>query len=148
MEKLKTLLMRLIFLVLTISGFISQNAISQPVVGLDNWYNNETHAKTGFPFHYLWTDSEDSGYSRWGGIFTDREAILTTVGKPYSINLEELDIYIIVDPDTTKETPNPNYITAEDIKVIKSWVKQGGVLAVLANDAPNCEFTHLNKLNG
>ena len=116
MEKLKTLNMHLIFLVLTISCFISQNAISQPVVGLDNWYNNETNAKTGFPFHYLWTDTEDSGYSRWGGIFTAGELILTTVGKPDSKNLEELDVYIIVDPDTTKETPDPNYITAEDIK--------------------------------
>ncbi len=146
MEKLKTLNMHLIFLALTISGFISQNAISQPVVGLDNWYNREANVKTGKPFHYLWTDTEDSGYSRWGEIFTDREAILTTVGKPDSINLEELDIYIIVDPDSTKETPNPNYIIAEDIKTIKSWVKRGGVLAVLANDAPNCEFMNLNNL--
>ena len=35
---------------------------------------------------------------------------------------------------------------ADDIKAIKKWVKKGGVLAVLANDAPNCEFTHLNRL--
>ena len=146
MRKLKTLKICLIFIVLAISGFITQNTIAQPVVGLDNWYNRETNAKTGKPFHYLWTDTEDSGYSRWGEIFTARGAKLTTVGKPDSKVLRKIDIYIIVDPDTTKETPDPNYIAAEDIKAIKSWVKNGGVLAVLANDAPNCEFTNLNKL--
>lgn len=146
MEKLKKLKKHLILLVLIISCFAIQKAISQPVVGLDNWYNSETNAKTGKPFHYLWTDTEDSGYSRWGEIFSDRGAKLTTVGKPDSKVLGEMDIYIIVDPDTTKETPNPNYIAEEDIMAIKSWVKKGGVLAVLANDAPNCEFTHLNKL--
>jgi len=146
MDKKKTLIMSLIILVLTLSGLISQNAISQPVVGLDNWYNRETNVKTGKPFHYLWTDTEDSGYSRWGEIFTARGAKLTTIGKPDSKVMGKIDIYIIVDPDTTKETPNPNYITAEDIKTIKSWVKRGGVLAVLANDAPNCEFTNLNNI--
>jgi unsaturated rhamnogalacturonyl hydrolase len=35
---------------------------------------------------------------------------------------------------------------AADIKAITKWVKKGGVLAVLANDGPNCEFTHLNLL--
>ena len=35
---------------------------------------------------------------------------------------------------------------SDDIKAISKWVKKGGVLAILANDAPNCEFTNLNKL--
>jgi unsaturated rhamnogalacturonyl hydrolase len=60
--------------------------------------------------------------------------------------LKNIDIYIIVDPDTTTESKSPNYIMADDIKAIKKWVKKGGVLAILANDAPNCEFTHLNLL--
>ena len=69
-----------------------------------------------------------------------------TVGRPAEAVLAKINIYIIVDPDTTKETPSPNYIESDDIDVIKKWVENGGVLAVLANDAPNCEFTHLNKL--
>lgn len=146
MENQRVLNRRLIFLLLTVFCFISQNAISQPVVGLDNWYNRETNAKTGKPFHYLWTDVEESGYSRWGEIFTGRGAKIITIEKPDSKVLGKIDIYIIVDPDTTKETPNPNYIADEDIKAIKSWVKKGGVLAVLANDGPNCEFTNLNRL--
>ncbi len=127
-------------------GLIGQNAISQPVVGLDNRFNNETNAKTGKPFHYLWSDTEDSGYSRWGEIFTGRGAKITTIGKPDADVLNKINIYIIADPDTTTETPNPNYILPDDINTIEKWVKNGGVLAVLANDAPNCEFTHLNQL--
>jgi len=146
MEKLKIFKIHLLFILLILPGFISQNAISQPVIGLDNWYNHETNAKTGQPFHYLWTDTAWSGYSRWGDIFKGRGAKLTTLGRPDASVLSKIDIYIIVDPDTTTETPSPNYLIPADITAIKNWVKKGGVLAVLANDAPNCEFTHLNML--
>jgi len=135
-----------LFMVLILPVFILRNAYSQPVVGLDNWYNHETSAKTGKPFHYLWTDTEFSGYSRWGEIFTGRGAKITTLGKPDAAVLGKINIYIIVDPDTTTETATPNYLIPEDIASIKKWVEDGGVLAVLANDGPNCEFTHLNQL--
>jgi len=141
-SKRKHLLMMSVILV----SIISQNICAQPVVGLDNWFNRETNAKTGKPYHYLWTDSEWSGYSRWGEIFKSRGAKITTVEKPLSSVLSGIDVYIIVDPDTTTESKSPNYIMPDDIKAIKKWVKKGGVLAVLANDAPNCEFTHLNQL--
>ncbi len=134
----------LTFLVVFI--FFTQNAKSQPVVGLDNWYNHETNAKTGKPFHYIWTDTENSGYSRWGEIFSSRGAKITTIGRPSTNVLSKINVYIIVDPDTTTESSYPNYLASADIKAIKQWVKNGGALAVLANDAPNCEFTHLNML--
>jgi unsaturated rhamnogalacturonyl hydrolase len=124
---------------------LTLNMSAQPVVGVDNWFNRETNAKTGKPFHYLWTDTENSGYSRWGDIFINRGASLTTVEKPDAAALGKISVYIIVDPDTTTESKTPNYITAADAKVIAAWVKKGGVLAILANDAPNCEFTNLNK---
>jgi hypothetical protein len=127
-------------------SFAIQNSFAQPVVGLDNWFNRETNAKTGQLYHYLWTDNEWSGYSRWSEIFKLKGAEITTVEKPLSKVLKAIDVYIIVDPDTTTESKSPNYIIPEDIKAIKKWVKKGGVLAVLANDAPNCEFTHLNQL--
>jgi unsaturated rhamnogalacturonyl hydrolase len=85
-------------------------------------------------------------YSRWGEIFTGKGAKLTTTGRPYAGVLRKIDVYIIVDPDTTTETPTPKYFVPEDIKAIKKWVKKGGVLALLGNDAPNCEFTHFNQL--
>ncbi len=133
-------------LVLAVTLFSSGTAYSQPVIGLDNWFNREINAKTGQPFHYLWTDTEFSGYSRWGDIFKSGGAKLVTLAKPTAAALKGIDVYIIVDPDTTTESKSPNYILEDDIKAIKAWVKKGGVLAVLANDAPNCEFTNLNKL--
>jgi len=146
MKKHKALCNHFILLSFLFTGFFSQNSSSQPVVGLDNWFNRETNATTGQPYHYLWTDTEWSGYSRWGEIFTSRGAKITTIEKPSASVLKTIDVYIIVDPDTTTESKSPNYIMDQDIKVVKKWVKKGGVLAVLANDAPNCEFTHLNKL--
>ena len=136
----------LLILALLTFGFTLQKTLAQPVVGLDNWFNRETNAKTGQPYHYLWTDTEWSGYSRWGEIFKSRGAKLTTIEKPLVSVLSGIDVYIIVDPDTTTESKSPNYIMPDDIKAIKKWVKKGGVLAILANDAPNCEFTHLNQL--
>jgi unsaturated rhamnogalacturonyl hydrolase len=146
MGKQKICFLRLLFMSLILSSFFIVNALSQPVVGLDNWFNHEINAKTGKPFHYLWTDTEFSGFSRWGEIFTGRGAKITTLGKPDDAVLSKINVYIIVDPDTTTESPNPNYLNSEEIASIARWVKSGGVLAVLANDAPNCEFTHLNKL--
>lgn len=134
-----------LFLLLMISPLVS---VSQ-VVGLDNWYNRETNAKDGQPFHYLWTDTANTGYSQWGGLFKNHGASLTTLEQAAdSKNLAKLAIYIIVDPDTTTESKSPNYIMPADIKAIKSWVEKGGVLVLMANDAPNCEFTHLNLLAG
>ncbi|MCK9414493.1 MAG: DUF4350 domain-containing protein [Prolixibacteraceae bacterium] len=126
--------------------FVSPLTSNAQVVGLDNWYNRETNAK-GQPFHYLWTDTENSGYSQWGELFTKRGAILSTLESAATAkNLAKLDVYIIVDPDTTTESKSPNYILADDIRAIKKWVEKGGVLVLMANDAPNCEFTHLNRL--
>lgn len=126
--------------------FFTRVLSAQTVVGLDNWFNRETDAKTKKAFHYLWNDTAFSGYSQWGDIFISKGATLTTLGKPTASALSKVNIYIIVDPDTTSETTYPNYIASADINAITQWVKKGGVLAVLANDAPNCEFTNLNRL--
>lgn len=137
---------RFLIITLILSAFTASLSLAQPVVGVDNWFNHETNKATGKPFHYLWTDTEFSGYSRWGESFIARGAKLATLSRPDAKTLAGVDIYIIVDPDTTSENPFPNYILPDDIKTITEWVKKGGVLAILANDAPNCEFTHLNQL--
>ena len=146
MKNQRTYKLHLAVIFLGIFSLVTQNLIAQPVVGLDNWFNRETNAKTGQPFHYLWTDTEWSGYSRWGEIFKSKGAKITTIEKPVASVLKTIDVYIIVDPDTTTESKSPNYILPDDVKAIKKWIKKGGVLAILANDAPNCEFTHLNQL--
>lgn len=107
------------------------------VVGLDNWYNHETNAKTGLPFHYLWTDTNNSGYSQWGELFVKHGASITTIESPADPgNLAGIDIYIIVDPDTTTESTSPNYIQAADRKAIKKWVKKGGTLVLYGKRWP------------
>ena len=137
---------RILFLMLIMSMCSSIEVNAQVKVGLDNWFNNETNAKTGKPFHYLWNDTTFSGYSRWGKIFEKEGAIISTLKKPTRTELSKINVYIIVDPDTTTENPVPNYIMKDDAKAIVKWVKKGGVLIILANDGPNCEFTHLNQL--
>jgi len=122
-------------------------SFAQKTVGLDNWFNHETNPKTGKIFHYTWDDKENSGFSQLGDLFKERGAELRTIaGAPTSKSMKGINVYIIVDPDTTKENPNPNYIQANDIKFLKKWVGNGGVLLLMANDGPNCEFTHLNRL--
>lgn len=121
----------------------------QPTIFLDNWFNHETHAKTGKIYHYTWDDTLDSGFSQLGERFSDQGARLVTLSAaPDARNLRDAAIYIIVDPDTTRENPSPHYVTGEDIKAVKRWVRKGGVLLLMANDGPNAEFTHFNRLAG
>jgi unsaturated rhamnogalacturonyl hydrolase len=120
---------------------------AQVNVVLDNWFNREIHAGTGKPYHYLWGDTADSGYSRWGDIFTGKGATISTLDRPTAENLGRADIYIIVDPDTTNETRDPNYILPGDVRTIRKWVRRGGVLVLLANDTKHCGLLHLNYLS-
>jgi unsaturated rhamnogalacturonyl hydrolase len=114
-------------------------------VVLDNYFNNEK--RDGLPFHYTWQDYFDSGYSWWGSVFNDYGAATNTLtSAPTKQNLASTDVYIIVDPDTKKETDNPNFIETQHISTIKEWVNDGGVLVLLANDTANSEIKHFNEL--
>ncbi len=55
-------------------------------------------------------------------------------------------MYIIVDPDTPRETENPNYIDSNAANAIAKWVSAGGVLVLFGNDKGNAEFDHFNQL--
>ncbi|MBD2755852.1 glycoside hydrolase family 88 protein [Spirosoma sp. BT704] len=99
------------------------------------------------PFHYTWEDRQHSGFWLWGTTFRDLGAKIATVPTaPTAASLKNVNVYIIVDPDTPKETAKPNYISPADTKAISDWVKAGGVLVLMANDTSNCEHTHLNQL--
>ena len=96
--------------------FLATVSFAQKTVGLDNWYNHETNAKTGKIFHYTWDDKEMSGFSQLGDLFVKKGALLKTVqSKPNRQSMKGIDVYIIVDPDTTKENPSPNYIESDEI---------------------------------
>jgi len=119
-------------------------------VTLDYYYNNEYKINSDNSkerFHYIWEDKTLNGYSIWGSIFNEKG--LTTKKletAPSSENLKGTSIYIITDPDNQKESPTPNYMTEEAVKVIANWVKQGGVLVMMTNDSANAELPHFNLL--
>ncbi len=120
-------------------------------VGLDYYFNNEWKEKKGkkYRYHYVWEDKENSGYYELGKIFTRYNAKVSELKTaPAAEDLNKLSIYIIVDPDTKKENPDPNFIDSASIENIVDWVKAGGVLAIFANDKGNSEFEHLNNLSG
>ncbi len=122
---------------------------SAQTVTLDYYFNHETYktASGVQRFHYMWTDQQNTGFSIWGGIFKKNGLKLDTLNKaPTITNLSKSDIYIIVDPDTKKETAKPNYIESRDIEQIAAWVKAGGILVLMANDSANVELPHFNNL--
>jgi len=120
------------------------------VVGLDEFYNNERKKispTVKVRYHYTWDDSLDSGFSELGKIFNREGAVLDTLQTaPTQESLQRFSVYIIVDPDTPKETEAPNYLQEKEIDVIEQWVKDGGVLVLMANDTGNVEFEHFNTL--
>jgi lysophospholipase L1-like esterase len=122
----------------------------QKTVLLDCYFNNEWRTdSTGksVRFHYVWHDSTNSGFSMLGKIISNTGATIDTLcQRPTQQRLHHANIYILVDPDTPKENPNPNYINQESITVISEWVSNGGVLILFGNDKGNAEFEHLNSL--
>jgi len=119
-------------------------------VTVDHFFNNEyTTGPTGdkIPFHYLWEEDDNNGFSLFGKIFNDAGVKTATLkAAPTTSNLKGSNIYIIVDPDTEKETANPNFMDAAHANQISEWVKAGGVLVLLLNDAGNCEISKFNVL--
>ncbi|MVT08608.1 glycoside hydrolase family 88 protein [Chitinophaga tropicalis] len=119
-------------------------------VAIDNFFNNEWRKDvTGNPasWHYVWDEMDNGGYSLWGDIIRNREARTKMISEaPTAANLSGANVLIIVDPDTEKETEKPNYMTAAYAAVIESWVKKGGVLVILQNDAGNSEIKQFNTL--
>lgn len=123
-------------------------------VVLDNYFNNEwMKGPSGaqIPFHYVWEERDNNGYYFLGNIFQQFGAKISTLKEapmmnPKVRNLEQASIYIIVDPDTEKETAKPNYMTEAYATTIANWVKAGGVLVLQGNNSGNAELQKFNIL--
>ena len=130
----------------------AENALGQgKTVGLDYYFNHEMRKSplTGEPeqWHYTWEERTHGGFWLWGNQFRELGAKTVAVpAAPTAASLKPLSVYIIVDPDSRKESPKPNYIQPADSKVITEWVRGGGTLVLLANDTANCETKHFNEL--
>ena len=119
-------------------------------VTLDQYFNSEWRKDvTGQMqrWHYVWGEKDNNGYSLFGHIFNRYGVALDTLSvAPTAANLRHSNIYIIVDPDTQKETAKPDYMTAQDAAQLYNWVKAGGVLVIMENDSANAELQHINLL--
>jgi unsaturated rhamnogalacturonyl hydrolase len=119
-------------------------------VVIDSYFNNEWKKGANgkmIQWHYTWDEMANGGYSLWGNIFRSYGAQTKTLDDaPIAANLKNADVYIIVDPDTEKETEKPNFVSASDVKAVADWVKAGGVLVLMHNDAGNAEFDNFNNL--
>lgn len=117
---------------------------------LDNYFNNEYRKDANGrmePFHYTWDDRTHSGFNVVGAVANSYGIKTTTLKQaPTAANLAGAQIYLIVDPDTEKETAHPNFMTEEHAGNIAAWVKKGGVLVVLGNDSGNAELQKINLL--
>ena len=131
---------------------VAENSLGQnKTVGLDYYFNHESRKSslTGEPeqWHYTWEERTHGGFWLWGNQFRELGAKTVAVpAAPTAASLKGLSVYIIVDPDTRKETATPHYIQPADSKAITEWVKGGGTLVLLANDTANCEIKHFNEL--
>jgi unsaturated rhamnogalacturonyl hydrolase len=131
---------------------VEMENLQQPQIGkgktviLDDYFNHEVKPD-GTVWHYKWDEFANAGYTLFGKTFESVGAKLDSLSAaPTAANLANANVYIIVDPDTEKETPKPNYISPDDVKNISDWVKRGGVLVMMGNDFGNCEFDHWNNL--
>jgi unsaturated rhamnogalacturonyl hydrolase len=137
-------------LVLPLTLAWGQNGRKHQTVLLDYYFNSEVKKDpTGqlVPWHYKWDEMPNSGFSLWANVFRGfgvQPKALTQA--PTTGNLKHTDIYIIVDPDNEKENEHPNFIEQSHIIAISDWVKAGGVLVLMGNDAGNAEFDHFNQL--
>ncbi|WP_381523335.1 glycoside hydrolase family 88 protein [Spirosoma soli] len=119
-------------------------------VAVDNYFNHEF--RKGYngeqePFHYTWADKLHSGFWWWGNTFRNLGARTVQVpDAPTAASLKDVDVYIVVDPDTPKETAKPNYVNEADSKAVADWVRAGGTLVLMANDTSNCEHKNFNRL--
>jgi unsaturated rhamnogalacturonyl hydrolase len=121
-------------------------------VVMDNYFNRETKEDAfgkKIVFHYKWDERDNGGFSFMGHIF-NKYGVTTNIldEGPTAANLKNASIYFLIDPDWPKENKTPNYIEQKHIDALYNYVKNGGVLVMMANDSNNVEFKNFNKLAG
>ncbi len=119
-------------------------------VVLDDFFNHEVKkdaAGREVAWHYKWDEWPNSGFHTLAHVFRNYGARTETLSAaPTAQNLKGAGVYIIVDPDTEKETERPNFVEPQHVRAVSDWVKSGGVLVLFHNDFGNAEFDHFNTL--
>jgi unsaturated rhamnogalacturonyl hydrolase len=129
---------------------ITQSVGKGKTVVMDNYFNRETKDDAfgkKIVFHYKWWERDNGGFSFMGHIFNKYGVITKLLDEgPTAANLKYASIYFLIDPDWPKENKTPNYIEQKHIDALYNYVKNGGVLVMMANDSNNVEFKNYNKL--
>lgn len=119
---------------------------------MDNYFNRETKEDAfgkRIVFHYKWWEKDNGGFSFMGNIFNKYGATVSLLDEaPTAETLKKASVYFLIDPDWPKENKTPNYIEPAHIEALVNYVKNGGVLVMMANDSNNVEFKHYNELAG
>jgi hypothetical protein len=118
-----------------------RNGRGRKTVAVDGWHNREPQP------HYAWEGTYPGGFSGLSHMLRGLGANLKTVGEPFTAkSLSGIDLLIVVDPDTPRESPSPNLISDAEIEAAVNWVRGGGTLVLLGNDPGNSEFPRMNAL--
>ncbi len=120
-------------------------------VVLDDYFNHEIRKSKNLSgdetWHYKWDERPDAGFYALGQIFRSNGTRLSSLSSaPTSASLAGAGVYIIVDPDTEKETAMANYVSEPDARAVADWVKRGGVLMLMGNDGQNAELDKFNLI--
>ena len=117
---------------------------------VDAWFNSQQRTNAAGQleyFHYKWNDVSNSGFSLLGDVFHKAGVATDTLySAPTLAKLRGAQIYVIVSPDIPVKNPHPHYVQPEDARQVAEWVKQGGVLVLMANDPANAEIEHFNLI--
>jgi unsaturated rhamnogalacturonyl hydrolase len=118
-------------------------------VVMDNYFNRETHEDAfgkKVVFHYKWNEKDNGGFGFVNHIFNKYGVSPSLLDEaPTAANLKNVSVYFLIDPDWPKENKTPNYIEPAHIEALYNYVKNGGILIMMANDSNNVEFTNYNK---
>lgn len=136
------------------SNEIRMHLFNKPGAGMtvvmDNYFNRETKDDAfgkKIVFHYKWGERDNGGFSFLSHIFNKYGATNKLLDEaPTAANLKKASVYFLIDPDWPKENKTPNYIEQQHIDALYNYVKNGGVLVMMANDSNNVEFKNYNKL--
>lgn len=117
---------------------------------MDNYFNREMHEDAfgkKVVFHYKWWERDNGGFGFVRHIFNKYGVQPGNLNEaPTAANLKNTDIFFLIDPDWPKENKTPNYIEESHITALYNYVKNGGVLVLMANDSNNVEFKNYNRL--
>ncbi len=119
-------------------------------VVMDNYFNRETKEDAfgkKIVFHYKWWEKDNGGFSFVDHIIHKYGAETKLLNEaPNTTNLKNASVYFLIDPDWPKENKTPNYIEPKHIDALYNYVKNGGILVMMANDSNNVEFRNYNLL--